>query len=228
MWRTRFNAAPDVIGKTLYVNSVPRQIVGVMPERFSFPAADTRLWLPTRLDPSSTTAGDFTYSSVARLAPGAMIEEAQRELAALLPRVAESFPRLESGTATAAWLDEAKPNPVVVPLRDEVTNGIARTLWMLGAAAGLVLLVALANVAGHVDPWCGRPAARARGTRGARAGRLRIVTHSSASDRARLAAGLSRSARREAVRALVALGRPASSSRGTGAEPNDCRIRRDA
>jgi predicted permease len=147
LWRTRFHAARDVIGKTLYVNSVPREIVGVMPERFSFPDADTRLWLQARVDSTITTAGDFSYTGVARLAPGATPDEAQRELAALLPRVAESFPRLESGTPTAAWLNDVKPKPIVVPLRDEVTSGIAQTLWMLGAAAGLVLLVAWANVA---------------------------------------------------------------------------------
>ena len=146
VWHTRFNAARDVIGKTLYVNSVPREIVGVMPARFSFPAGDTRLWLPVRIDENSAVAGDFMYSSVARLAVGVTAEQAQRDLAAVLPRIAESFPRLESGTATSAWLDEANPKPVVLPLRDEVTSGIARTLWMLAAAAALVLFVAWANV----------------------------------------------------------------------------------
>jgi predicted permease len=146
VWRTRFNAARDVIGKTLNVNSVPREIVGVMPDRFSFPAADTRLWLPVRIDPRSTAAGDFSYTGVARLAPNATADDAQRELAQVLPKVAESFPRLESGTATFDWLTEARLAPVVVALRDEVTSGIARTLWMLAAAAGLVLLVAWANV----------------------------------------------------------------------------------
>ena len=147
VWRTFFQASPDVIGKTLIVNAVPRVIVGVMPQNFIFPAADTKLWLPARLDRDATAMGDFSYSSVARLAPGATPEDAQRELASVLPRLAESFPRLESGSSTTSWLEEARPTPVVVPLREEVTNGIARTLWMLAAAAGLVLLVALANVA---------------------------------------------------------------------------------
>lgn len=145
VWRTRFGSARDVIGKKLNVNSVPREIVGVMPDRFSFPP-DTRLWLPARVDPNTTTAGDFSYSGVARLAPGATPEDAQRELATVLPRVAELFPRLESGTATSAWLDQANPKPVVLSLRDDITNGIAHTLWMLAVAAGLVLLVAWANV----------------------------------------------------------------------------------
>ena len=99
-----------------------------------------------KVDPSSTVAGDFSYSGVARLAAGASPEDAQRELASVLPRIAESFPRLESGTSTTAWIDEARPTPVVQALRDEITNGIAHTLWMLALAAGLVLIVAWANV----------------------------------------------------------------------------------
>lgn len=156
-WRSRFNAATDVIGKTLMVNSVAREIVGVMPARFSFPTSATRVWLPAkRVD--NATVGDFAYAGVARLAPGATVEQAQRELVAILPSVAESFPRLEatamdraqgrvSGSSTATWIAEVNPTPVVEPLRDRITGGISRTLWMLAAAAGLVLLVAWANVA---------------------------------------------------------------------------------
>jgi len=147
VWRSRFHADPDVIGKTLDVNSVPRQVVGVMPEAFHFPRPDTRLWLPAKLDRDATGMGDFTYSGVARLAAGATAESAQRELAAVLPRIAELFPRLESGTPTADWLDQTRPTPVVTPLRDEITHDIAGTLWMLAGAAGLVLLVTCANVA---------------------------------------------------------------------------------
>lgn len=145
VWRTRFGGAADVIGKTLMVNSVSREIVGVMPERFAFPTSDTRIWLPVR--PKSTeTVGDFSYSGIARLAADVTPEQAQQELASVLPRLAESFPRLESGGSTATWLDEMRPAPVVLPLRDAMTGGIARTLWMLAAAAALVLLVAWANV----------------------------------------------------------------------------------
>ncbi len=146
MWRTYFGAAADVIGKTLIVNSVPRQIIGVMPRRFVFPAADTKLWLSARVDRDETGMGDFAYWSVARLAQGANAEDAQRELASLLPRIAAYFPRLASGPSTVSWLEQARPSPVVVPLREEMTNAIAPTLWLLAAASGLVLLVALANV----------------------------------------------------------------------------------
>lgn len=144
-WRNRFNAATDIIGQTLTVNSAPRQIVGVMPAGFSFPTAATRVWLPVKLTDSGLVE-DFSYQGLARLAPGATAARAQTELAAALPRLAELFPRLQSGGATATWLEGESPRPVVLPLRDEFTGDIARTLWMLAAAAGLVLLVAWANL----------------------------------------------------------------------------------
>jgi len=149
-WRSRFDAAPDVIGKTLMVNSVPRVIVGVMPARFAFPlhgngSSDTRVWLPVK-HTDHAIMEDFSYLAVARLAPGATAEQAQRELAAVLPKMAESFPSVESGSSTASWLADVKPTPLVIPLREQITGDIARPLWMLAAAAGLVLLVAWANV----------------------------------------------------------------------------------
>lgn len=145
-WRSRFDASPDVLGQTLVVNDASRVIVGVMPAGFAFPSAATRVWLPVkRVD--DTTLGDFFHAGVARLAPGAGIAQAQAELAALLPRVAQEFPRLATGAATASWLAEVQPRPVVQGLRERLTDDIAGMLWMLAAAAALVLLVAWANAA---------------------------------------------------------------------------------
>ena len=145
IWRSRFNASPEVIGKTLMVNSVVREIVGVMPARFSFPTADTRVWLPVR-PKSMVTVGDFAYSGVARLAPGATPALAQQELAMLMAGFSTAFPSLESGGSTATWLAQTPLSPLVVPLREEITRAIAPALRLLAAAAGLVLLVAWANV----------------------------------------------------------------------------------
>jgi predicted permease len=208
LWRTRFHAAHDVIGKKLYVNSILREIIGVMPEGFAFPTADTRLWLATRVDSSITATGDFAYSGVARLAPGVTPEDAQRELAAVLPRIAERFARLESGTATAAWLDQVHPTPVVLALRDEVTNGIARTLWMLAAAAGLVLLVAWANVANLMLIRADGRQLELAVREALGASRLRIVTHFLGESivLAAVAGALALLVASGAVRALVAFG----------------------
>ncbi len=146
VWRSRFDASPAAIGKTLIVNSVPRQVIGIMPARFAFPSADTQLWLPVK-HTADISLGDFFYSVVARLAEGASVEQAQRDLAGVMPSLADAYPRMQSGQSSAAWLDEVRPTPVVQPLRDNITAGVASTLWMLAAAASLVLLVAWANVA---------------------------------------------------------------------------------
>jgi len=145
-WRTRFGAAPDILGTRLIVNDVPREVVGVMPARFAFPSPGTRLWLPVK-GVESAVAGDFLYAGVARLAADATLEGAQRELAALVPRMADLYPHLQSGGSTATWIEEAKPALRVQPLREAITGGVAPTLWILSVVAGLVLLVAWANVA---------------------------------------------------------------------------------
>ena len=70
VWRTRFHAARDVIGKTLIVNSVPREIVGVMPERFRLPRGRHAAVAPREARSEQRhVIGDFSYSGVARLAP---------------------------------------------------------------------------------------------------------------------------------------------------------------
>jgi putative ABC transport system permease protein len=147
LWRSRFASDPAVLGKSIYVNGLARQIIGVMPERFRFPAAGTQLWLPLRIDPKGEYSGGFNYNGIARLKPGFTPADANRDFTTVLPRIVEMFPNLAPGIPTTMLIEQAKPRPFVVPLRDDVTSGIAKTLWIVAAAAGLVLLVACANVA---------------------------------------------------------------------------------
>lgn len=143
-WRSRYDADPQVLGRTLLINEVPRQVVGVMPATFAFPDVHTRIWLPAR--PSSGgVVGDFSYAGVARLAPGVRPQAAQKELQSALLRLAEDYPRLQSGAATQTWLDAERPAPVVTALQTRLTAALAPMLWALAAAAGLLLLAAWAN-----------------------------------------------------------------------------------
>ena len=147
LWRTQFGADSGIIGRIIDVNGLSREVVGVMPAHFRYPSADTRLWFPLQLDPNAAFSGGFNYDGVARLAPGVSLESARREFAAVLPRMAELFPNMAPGVSTQMLLDQARPVPVLNLLRHDQTSSIARTLWMVAAAAGLVLLVACANVA---------------------------------------------------------------------------------
>ena len=146
LWRSRFGADPHIIGRTLDVSGVAREIVGVMPEKFRFPTSDTELWLPLALDPSNPFPGGFNYDAVARLRPGVTIAEAQRDFTAVLPRMVEVSPMMAPGVTTQMLLDQAQPKPLLVPMRDDVVSGVADTLWIVAATAGLLLIVACANV----------------------------------------------------------------------------------
>jgi putative ABC transport system permease protein len=147
LWRTRFGADPGILGHRLDVNGVSREIVGVMPARFRFPAPATQLWIPIQLDPLDPPGAGFEYGAVARLKPGVTIAEAERDFGVVLPRAAEIVPKFVSGLSTQQIMNQVRPKPSLVPLRDDVTGKIAGTLWMVAAAAALVLLVASANVA---------------------------------------------------------------------------------
>lgn len=147
LWRKRFGGDRSAVGRTLDVNGVARQIVGVMPDRFRFPSAKTQLWLPQALDPNNPFPGGFSYPAVARLKPGVTLEAAQRDFDAVLQRLPEISPNFAPGVSTKMLMDQAKPKAVLVPLHKDVTGDIAGTLWMVAAAAALVLLVACANVA---------------------------------------------------------------------------------
>lgn len=150
LWRTWFGADPKILDRTIDVNGRPRHIVGVMPARFRFPTAATQIWMPLQLDPAASFTGGFNYTGIARLKPGVSVDQAQRDFTAVLPRVTELFPNLAPGVPTTMLLEQAKPKPLIVPIREDVTGGIARTLWIVAAAAGLMLLVACANVANLV------------------------------------------------------------------------------
>jgi len=146
MWRTRFASDSHILERKLEVDGRTYDIIGVMPRRFGFPNAGAQLWLPLQLDPHDPFPGGFNYNGVARLAPNVDVATAERELVAVLPRMVEDWPNLAPNVPTKMLLDQAKPRPFLVPLKDDVTGGIAKTLWLVAAAAGLVLLVACANV----------------------------------------------------------------------------------
>jgi putative ABC transport system permease protein len=145
-WRSRYRADPDVIGRTLMVNSVRRQIIGVMPAHFAFPNEHTRLWMPARLSADGSIA-DFSYRGVARLGHGAEPAQLEQVLAARLPELARAHPRLQTGGSTGDWLQAMRPRPALAPLHETLTGSASQTLWLLAAAAVLVLAVTWANAA---------------------------------------------------------------------------------
>ena len=143
LWRRRFGADPAILGQGILVEGTPREVVGVMPARFAFPAVGTEIWLPVVLDPKlhASVWGDPSTTLIGRLRAGVTVAQADAEHRALLPRIRDAFPwRMPDNYGQS-------PDNHVRPLDQVITAGVERRLTLLLAAVGLVLLVACVNVA---------------------------------------------------------------------------------
>jgi len=136
-WRTRFNADASVVGRDLILGGASRTIVGVMPASFRYPTATTEVWIPAQTPAflMRERRARF-YTAIGRLRPGVSVEQAETDLSAVQARLGEQFPDTDKGWAAS-----------LVPLKEEQIGGIRRSLWLLFAAVGLVLLAACGNVA---------------------------------------------------------------------------------
>jgi len=142
VWERKFGGDPSIIGRTLQVDGVAREVVGIMPARFRLPSERTDVWVPLGLDPAHTATAAFDYRGVARLRDGVSLTAAAADLQRLLPKVPEVFP----GRLTARSIEQIHMRVVVRPLRDVVVGDVGRALWVVLGAVGCVLLVACANV----------------------------------------------------------------------------------
>jgi predicted permease len=140
-WQRRFGGDPAVIGRTLQIDLVSFEIVGVMPEGFRFFRDEPSLYLPNYIPPAAGGIRSFDYHGIARLLPGISLDEANRDVARMIPLTVE-FP-----WATAADLEEWRFGPDVHPLKRDVVGDVGNVLWVLFGMFGLVLLIACANVA---------------------------------------------------------------------------------
>jgi putative ABC transport system permease protein len=145
LWKRRFGASRDVIGKPLAIDGVTWQVIGVMPTSFQFPSRDTELWTTdsTQFNMRRIKAYRFNdwWRVVGRLKATVTIAQAQSEMNTIGRQLAQTYPITDS--------EFAGYGVNVVPLRDQITGRKARlALWLLFGAVVLVLLIACANVAG--------------------------------------------------------------------------------
>jgi putative ABC transport system permease protein len=148
-WKRRYGADPSAIGKQVIINGKSYQIVGVLPESFSLPrevlptlngAEDAEVLVPLPLaSNAATTRSREDYNIIAKLKPGATVQQAQAEMDTITARLRRDFPDLypPNGGLTFG----------VVPLQEQVVGDVRRPVLILLGAVGCVLLIAYANVA---------------------------------------------------------------------------------
>jgi putative ABC transport system permease protein len=140
LWRRRYGAATNIIGKSVVVNGVPQTVIGVMPPRFAYPSPDVAAWIPLRLNYHNLwTRNNHYLTLIAKLAPATTFGNAVWEL-----------------NRIARWMTHAYPatyapdHPVVVHasrLDDAVLGKTRPYLYALCAAVGFVQLIVCVNVA---------------------------------------------------------------------------------
>jgi putative ABC transport system permease protein len=144
-WQRKFGGDPTAVGRMLTIDGKPYEIIGVLPANFRFLDRNPQLLLPFQFNRAEVHVGNFSYQGIARLNPGATIEQANADVARMIPMTVERFP-LPPGFSRQMF-DDAKLGPLVRPLSKDVIGDIGQTLWILLGTVGLVLLIACANVA---------------------------------------------------------------------------------
>ena len=132
VWERFLSSRPDVVGSTLATAEGALEVVGVLPERFSYPY-DAGVWLPGRFDRSDWRSHPLNV--VARLRGGVSIEQASADMGRLYGALEESFP----GTTPDNGVH-------VTSARDDFIRDHADSLRGLAAAVVFLLLLACANV----------------------------------------------------------------------------------
>jgi len=141
LWQQRFNSDLSIIGHSVELEGVSREVVGVMPADFHFPSTKSQVWIPLHNDPRDTIAywaGDF-MPVIGRLRPGSTIEQARAEIHVFQSRVSKLFP----WPMPADWNADIS----VIALRNGMVADVRGRLLLLLGAVGLILLIACVNVA---------------------------------------------------------------------------------
>jgi predicted permease len=151
-WQRRFGADRSVIGRKIMVDARPREIVGVMPSGFRIADAPFDLILPIKFDRSRAILAGFYLSALGRLKPGVSIQQANADIARLIPIWVRSWPSMvgqPSGDtrAESVYIASWRIGPNLRPLRDSVVGSIGGVLWVIMGTLSMVMLIACANVA---------------------------------------------------------------------------------
>ncbi len=153
LWKRRYNADPKIVGKTISLERIPFEVIGVMPQGFKGLSGVAELFVPittrTIADIGPTESWSHEFLLVARLAPGVPVQQAAGAAPQWARAIDAAWPDPAHGKAWGVYvapLDEGRVSPV-----------IRRSLFVLFGAVGLLLLIACVNIANLL---LGRAAAR--------------------------------------------------------------------
>jgi putative ABC transport system permease protein len=137
LWQQRFGSDPGVIGRRIQLDGESKEIIGVMPAGFSYPAG-RQAWLPIEYEEGfvSKQRASWYLSVVARLKPGVTPEQAAAEVQTIGRSLEKQYPAANENVGMTTF-----------PLREAMVVNIRQAVLVLLGAVGFVLLIACSNVA---------------------------------------------------------------------------------
>jgi predicted permease len=142
-WQQWFGGDASALGQNVRINGEPYVVIGILPQGFSFLDPDVKVWLPvsfTAEEKSDDSRHSNNWQYIARLKPGATVEQARQQIDALNARNLDRFPALKEILINAGF------HTVVVPLQAHLVREIRGTLYLLWGGVVFVLLVGAVNV----------------------------------------------------------------------------------
>jgi putative ABC transport system permease protein len=140
LWMSQFGGDAGIVGRTITLDGAPYTVIGVMPAGSAFDRAFNQLWRPLAFRSSERTRNFHWLGVIARLKPDVTIDRARTDMDAIGARIASDFPDSNKGWGVS-----------IVRFMDVVIGQqLQRSLYVLLAAVGMLLLIGCANVANLV------------------------------------------------------------------------------
>lgn len=137
LWETQFAADPKIIGRAILLDGEPHVVVGVLPAGGAFDRSYAQIYRPLVFEPANMTRNFHWFGSMALIKQGVTLEQARAQMNAIGARIARDYPDSNKGWGVA--LD---------PLAETVAGKqLRRSLYVLLAAVGMVMLIGCANLA---------------------------------------------------------------------------------
>ena len=137
-WQRYFGGDPSIIGRTIALDGDPYRVVGIARPSFTYPR-DPDVWIPAvwhDYEVGDNARGFHSITAIARLAAGATVESARRDVLAIAAQIAHEFPRFD-----------ARIGAYLQPFQEYLVGDVRHALWAMFGAVAFVLLIACANVA---------------------------------------------------------------------------------
>jgi predicted permease len=144
-WQRRFGGDPAIVGRTISVDSQPRQVAGVMPRGFKVVNYDFDLLMPLAFDPVNESLAGFAYRGIARLRPRVAISQGDADASRLIEVWMDSW--TNGPGSDPHFYRNWKITPAFLPLKDALVGSVGNLLWVVMGTIGVVMLIVCTNVA---------------------------------------------------------------------------------